>query len=296
MNLIKEFAMEIFISWSGSRSQQMAEYLHEWLPDVFQNISCFLSSEIDKGSLWHQTITKKLNDCDIGIFLVTRGNLNSQWMNYEAGAISKNHEASRVYTMILDDSLAIDELGPLSHFQHTKIDEVDVMRLLSDLNDSLGDRGIPASRFEHHLSRYMDEFWETWAGIRHIPLELPYTDNRRMDVKIDDMLQRSGDSIKYAKASLEQLHILGEALGKALDTDVRIVTPDTSKKTGIRMGMKATILPDGSTAMHGSLPGGGTFKTWGAYAIATGRSIEDIKKKLDKIALIENSQPNNETK
>jgi hypothetical protein len=43
-------AMKVFISWSGSRSKQIAKILHDWLPIVLQNIEAFMSTEeIEKG-------------------------------------------------------------------------------------------------------------------------------------------------------------------------------------------------------------------------------------------------------
>lgn len=49
--------MEIFLSWSGLRSQEVAKSLREWLPKVIQSLEPWISaSDIDKGSRWLKEI------------------------------------------------------------------------------------------------------------------------------------------------------------------------------------------------------------------------------------------------
>lgn len=42
--------MKVFISWSGSKSQEVAKILKQWIPCVIQSVEPYFSSaDIDKG-------------------------------------------------------------------------------------------------------------------------------------------------------------------------------------------------------------------------------------------------------
>jgi hypothetical protein len=83
--------MGVFISWSGenSASHKLAKALYEWIPNVLQNVECYLSSEdTDAGSLWSERIMKELGSNNVGIVCLSHANLQNRWLNFEAGAIS----------------------------------------------------------------------------------------------------------------------------------------------------------------------------------------------------------------
>ena len=85
--------MKIFISWSGKLSQNLGNALKEWIPDVLQAVQCYFTPEdIQKGDRWSSEIAKELEESMFGIFCVTPENLNSGWMHFEAGAISKSKD------------------------------------------------------------------------------------------------------------------------------------------------------------------------------------------------------------
>jgi hypothetical protein len=137
--------MKVFISWSGDTSHNVALALREWLPSVLQSVEPYVSSEdIDKGARWSAEIGYQLNDTDFGILCVTIDNVNSAWLNFEAGALSKSVDTSRVSPFLL--GLRSAELtGPLSQFQATLPNLDDVTRLLKSIN-SISERPIDESR------------------------------------------------------------------------------------------------------------------------------------------------------
>src|SRR5688500_8346811 len=93
--------MNVFISWSGEKSKIMAKALSEFLPSVIQSLDVFFSQSIDKGSRGSDEISKALEETDFGIFCLTPDNLENNWIHYEAGAISKSKNVSRVWTLLL---------------------------------------------------------------------------------------------------------------------------------------------------------------------------------------------------
>jgi len=100
---------------------------------VFSCAEWFLSQEIEKGSDCGDKISQALNDMDIGIVCLTRTNTEAPWILFEAGALSKNRDSSRVFTVLFGLTPA-DVKPPLGKFQHTEFNEEDIKRLVRSMN------------------------------------------------------------------------------------------------------------------------------------------------------------------
>jgi TIR domain len=126
--------MKVFISWSGDASYKAAIALREWLPSVLQSLEPYVSSEdIEKGARWSSDIGQRLNDTEFGVLCVTRENLSSAWLNFEAGALSKSIDTGRVSPLLLNLRPA-ELVGPLSQFQVTLPHFEDIVRLVKSMN------------------------------------------------------------------------------------------------------------------------------------------------------------------
>ncbi len=109
----------LFISWSGDDSKKFALFLNDWIQSIIGTSAPFYSPHIDKGNKWALDINGALEHCHFGIFCLTSDNMESPWILFEAGAISKL-EGGRVATLLLSPSIKpTDVTGPLSQFQHT---------------------------------------------------------------------------------------------------------------------------------------------------------------------------------
>lgn len=130
--------MKVFITWGGSLSHAVAEAVHEWLPSVIQTVKPFLSSEdIRKGQRWGAEVASQLDSTAFGLVCLTRDNLNTGWLNFEAGAIVRS-PSGHLATLLVDLSVS-DVTGPLSQFQSTPIDSEDEMlKLVVDINTAAG--------------------------------------------------------------------------------------------------------------------------------------------------------------
>ncbi|MFT8723094.1 MAG: TIR domain-containing protein, partial [Acetobacter malorum] len=128
--------MQIFLSWSGPRSQKVAQLLSDWLPKVIQSLDPWISTkDIQKGSLWSEILGEQLQDMTTGIICLTKENKERPWILFEAGALAKGLSSNRVCTLLIDLEPA-DIAPPLSQFNHTrpKVKE-DMLHLLQTLND-----------------------------------------------------------------------------------------------------------------------------------------------------------------
>lgn len=140
--------MKVFLSWSGDQARHIAEFLKTWLPTVLASpIESFISSQdIAKGERGLPVIAKELDQLDFGIAIVTKANVGSPWINFEAGALAKSVSGGRVATVLVDVTTA-DITGPLSQFQHTSLtDREDVRKLVRDIAKASGSEVPPTSR------------------------------------------------------------------------------------------------------------------------------------------------------
>jgi hypothetical protein len=113
--------MKVFISWSGERSKSLAHAFHEWLPLVLHYVEPWLSeADIDAGERWAQSVATELAASNFGIICVTSENITSPWVLFEAGALTKSLETSRVIPVLLDLEFS-DVSGPLAQFQAEKL-------------------------------------------------------------------------------------------------------------------------------------------------------------------------------
>lgn len=81
----------LFISWSGPKSKEIAKSLKIILENnIFSqtDLTCFVSDvDIASGSDWWEKIKSELTNCQLGILCVTKENLRSPWIYFEAGAL-----------------------------------------------------------------------------------------------------------------------------------------------------------------------------------------------------------------
>src|SRR5947208_2791466 len=125
--------MLIFISWHDERSHFIAEAFSEWLPNVVQSVRTFFSKRIEKGISGLEDIRAKLEVSSFGILCLTPENLNSTWIHFEAGALSKLKTEARLWTFLYELKPA-DITGPLSQFQHTSNTRDEIYALVQSIN------------------------------------------------------------------------------------------------------------------------------------------------------------------
>ena len=146
--------MKVFISWSGQLSKRLGEALRDWLPGVLQLVTpYFTPSDIEKGTLWSTDIAKELSESQVGILCVTRDNIHSDWLLFEAGALSKSLEKSHVCPVLFGITNT-DLTGPLKQFQTTNFEKGDIHRLLGVINGRIGESKLP--------QKTLDTVFEKW--------------------------------------------------------------------------------------------------------------------------------------
>lgn len=152
--------MKVFISWSGDRSKAIAEELRDWLPTIVQSLEPFISTQdVPVGGRGLNVLASELQDCSFGILCLTQENKQGPWIHFEAGALSKVIEASRVVPLLLDLKIS-DLTGPLVQFQATTIEDREgVFSLIR----ALAEQSSPPIA-ESRLQRLFDMLWPELAA------------------------------------------------------------------------------------------------------------------------------------
>jgi len=146
--------MKVFISWSGDLSKNLAEIFRQWIPGVVQAARPYYSpDDITKGTRWNSEISKELDESKVGIICLTKDNLESPWIMFEAGALSKNIDKSKVCPILFSIE-PTDIQGPLIQFQAAKFSKAEIKRVVKMINSELAESGL--------ANEVLDSVFEMW--------------------------------------------------------------------------------------------------------------------------------------
>jgi len=116
-----------------------------------------------------------------------KDNLEKPWILFEAGALSKNFDKSRVCTLLFD--VETSELtGPLTIFQNTRFEKVEFKKLVKVINSAGGDTKLEDS--------VIDDVFEMWWP--------------KLEEKVSDIIGKHKSAPKSSKRS--ERDILEEVL------------------------------------------------------------------------------------
>lgn len=204
--------MKVFISWSGDLSKKIAIALKEWIPNVLQSTEPYVSSEdIDKGSRWSTDIAKELADSTYGILCVTKDNFREPWLNFEAGALSKKIDSSKVCPLLYNVKRSeID--GPLLQFQVTVYKKDDVFKLMNSLNNSCTEQQLPEDR--------LNKTFELWWPKLEEALKI---ENSEI---VSQKVNNESNTITHNDAILEEILSLVQTQQKILRKPEELLPPE----------------------------------------------------------------------
>ena len=165
--------MKAFICWSGPLSEKLGEALRNWMPKVIQSVEpYFTPSDVEKGARWLSEIAEELNESKVGLLCVTVENIHSDWLLFEAGALSKKLEKTHVCPLLFGVK-PTDLAGPLRQFQATSFEMNDFRKLVNLINECLGDRKLPQKTLDAVFQKWWPDLEES---IEEILSDAPKSD------------------------------------------------------------------------------------------------------------------------
>jgi hypothetical protein len=187
--------MKVFLSWSGERSQALALALREWLGLVLHYVEPWASqSDIDAGERWANKIAKELEASTFGIIAITRENIGSPWILFEAGALARSMEEGRVIPLLLD--LDFKEItGPIAQFQAKKVEQSGIREVVESIN-KLASQPVPDAR----LAELLEMAWPRLEkSVSEIPKNTQVAKHNRPQAEILEELVASvrGLDVRY---------------------------------------------------------------------------------------------------
>ena len=193
--------MEVFISWSGDRSEKVAEALRDWLPSVIQSIEPFMSaSDIEKGTRWSAEIGVHLEKAQFGLICLTEENLEAPWLLFEAGALSKSIDNSRVVPYLY--GVTPTQLqGPLAQFQAALASEEATLEVVKSINAASGEGALEPTRLDSTFSTWWPQLKEKLDSIPETTEQAPPSRSER-DI-LEEILRLSRQMSRQGSSSLE---------------------------------------------------------------------------------------------
>jgi hypothetical protein len=197
--------VRVMISWSGSTSQAVGEALRDWLPAVINAVDPWMSpDDIGKGARWSSELAAQLEQTRVGVICMTPENLQSPWIHFEAGALSKTLKDTYVCPYLFEVK-PTQISGPLAQFQATRAEREDTRKLVHTINETLGDEALPEAR----LNRSFDLLWpELEEQLKRIPRELEAPEAQRSDREILKELLEMTRGLQRASVALSEKEVL----------------------------------------------------------------------------------------
>jgi hypothetical protein len=251
--------MKVLLSWSGENSKALATVLSEWLTVFFADVIFWVSiRDIEPGKRWGHELDSQLETTHFGILCLVPSNVFAPWLLFEAGALSKSVDTSRVvpYCFGLEPS-AIS--GPLAKFQGVRADEAGTSKLIKAINSSLDSR-----KPDFAIQR---EFSQRWPDLRReldkistsVPevaspniLELKLVDfidcaERPVYLTDDKLIVRYCNKHMLAFIGARQDQIIGKHVNAVVGFFEKLVPPERRKAFRKR---QSEVIRDAETAPY----------------------------------------------
>lgn len=217
--------------------------------------------DIETGTRWGLELARQLETTKIAVVCVTPENMDSPWLNFEAGAVAKAVEKAFVcpYLFHLEKS---DLRGPLAQFQAAKTNQEDTLALVYTINKALGRTGLDSAMLHKAFMRWWPDLYQ---ALQRIAAESPADQEvtrsdhelitevlervRALGRKQDDRVASAAQELttwllwKLAFKPGEEIDVLKEAIGKGeLPTDVFQLRPPL--RALIRAVVDGKVPPD----------------------------------------------------
>jgi len=194
--------------------------LRDWLPSVLQTIKPYVSSEdIDKGARWSSDIAGELDASAYGIVCLTPENVDAPWINFEAGALGKSVDKSRVSPFLFRLKRS-DVNGPILQFQSTIVEREDVSKLVRSMNAACQQDALEDARLDKAFDVWWPKLEEELNAIpeaAHQPVKADGGTDSKTSQVLEELLEltRTNHKILRDPTSLLPMEYLNHAMNRS---------------------------------------------------------------------------------
>lgn len=192
---------------------RVAEVWADLVRELFDVAEPFMSEEnIGAGERGLTKIAAELAGTSFGIIVVTQENQSSQWLNYEAGALSKdlNDQTVRVAPSLVDFARKNDVTGPLGQFQASMLDKNGVKHVLLEIAKVVeADEAAVTKRFNNAWNQ---EYEARFDEARQRAHDAPRVEHQRSsDEILDEVLTIVRELARVSPAEPRELATVSPA-------------------------------------------------------------------------------------
>lgn len=210
--------MKVFISWSGERSQALAQAFREWLPNVIQAVQPWMSAaDIEKGTRWSSDIAGQLEETRVGIVCLTPDSLEAPWIHFEAGALSKTVQKTYVCPYLLEVE-PTDIKGPLVQFQAARANKDDTRKLLHTINRALDREALTDSQLDNAFEKWWPDLEQRLEHIPDVREPEPQRANREILQEILE-LARAQERRAQEESIAQEERMLAQLVGDRTEAE-----------------------------------------------------------------------------
>src|SRR5215471_14532075 len=232
----------VFISWSGERSEKVAVALYDWLRMVVQTARPWMSKEdIEKGSRGLEEIGRALETKSVGIICLTPENVETPWVLFEVGALSNAMgEKTRICPYLFGSLRPENVKPPLGIFQGAMAVKDDTWKMVRTVNRMLGD-----SLTEEKLDTLFERMWpELQKNLGEIPdvagAAVPVRSEKEMMAEVLELVRAAAGSNTNV---LEALGLATRRVAKLSDLGGTVAAASSSAAGGGEPNMSAPRSP-----------------------------------------------------
>lgn len=235
--------MKVFISWSGPRSNTVAQALRQWLPDVIQSVEPWMSAEdIEAGARWNNDISQELSETRFGIICVTPENQHAPWILFEAGALAKTLKKTYVCPYLIALSPSQLEGGPLTQFQAKQANESQTWELVRTINRAFEDAPLPEDRLQKIFEKW-------WPELEQALENLPEPEgNQQAKRPIEDMMGEVLELVRQMSRSSQSVSPepirIGGGVGGWMAGEGRLVLNKEDPNLTLRQTSPQVVVPE----------------------------------------------------
>jgi CheY-like chemotaxis protein len=231
--------MDVFII--RPRSREVATHLRGFLDTVVQRPKYFVSTEdIESGAVWEEILAGQLEASHVGIICLTSENIKSDWIHFEAGAVSKVSATAIVIPYLIGIESA-EITGPLTKFQFARADKTGTLSVVQTINTS---QPKTEQTDPERVKKVFEKFWPELEEAIQRSCDLPAAERKSMRSQ-EDILREVLDRIRAIERQIVGHMPPVRAFGKpksivlAIDSDLTGKNilwvddhPENNKNTG----------------------------------------------------------------
>jgi hypothetical protein len=239
--------VKIFISWSGagSKSHTLATAFHDWLPNVFQTIETFMSSDtLVAGERWQGGLSKALEECDFGIACLTPKSYHANWILFECGALAKKVDLARVVPVLCDVTNQMMSGHPLTMFNNVNLDEKGIRKLVEAINISLTEHKLSKEKLDAAFEKWWPDFQAHLKNVKAAADEEP-REKFELEPAIEEILALLRSLSRRPMLPTPTLNVIPNALAGNQPLLLQPGGPFASPKSGITLENFQALYKDG---------------------------------------------------